>query len=69
MKSFIALVAGVVIGWFSLSIYYDLQVLNCHDFSTKHSKWVGYIAKDKLGDFRCFWLEQEYPNRVRQGRI
>lgn len=69
MKHTVHAIAFLFIGWLFTSIYYDLQVLNCNDFSTKHSKWVGYIAKDKLGDFRCFWLEQEYPNRVRQGRI
>ena len=50
-----------------MSLYHDFQFLDCHDFSTKHTVWKGFLAKDIHGDIRCFWLEQSYPNRVRQG--
>ena len=50
-----------------MKIYNDIQLLDCHDFTTKHSIWKGFMAKDIHGDARCFWLEQEYPNRVKQG--
>jgi hypothetical protein len=58
---------SLVIGAFSMSLYHDFQFLDCHDFSTKHTVWKGFLAKDIHGDTRCFWLEQSYPNRVRQG--
>jgi hypothetical protein len=58
---------ALLVGSYGMKIYYDLQFLNCHDFSTKHTVWKGFIAKDSTGDVRCFWLEQSYPNRIKQG--
>lgn len=58
---------ALFVGASSMKIYYDIQFLDCHDFSTKHTIWKGFLAKDVTGDVRCFWLEQSYPNRVRQG--
>jgi hypothetical protein len=57
----------MLVGAYMMKIYNDIQLLDCHDFTTKHSIWKGFMAKDIHGDVRCFWLEQEYPNRVRQG--
>jgi hypothetical protein len=65
MKWFI-LCIGICLGWMFKGIYTDIQELTCHDFSTKHSIWQGF-SSSKNGQVRCFWLEQEYPNRVRQG--
>jgi hypothetical protein len=58
---------ALLVGAYGMKIYYDIQFLDCHDFSTKHTIWRGFMAKDMHGDVRCFWLEQEHPNRVRQG--
>lgn len=58
---------ALFIGAYGMKIYYDIQFLDCHDFSTKHTIWKGFLARDQHGDVRCFWLEQAYPNRVRQG--
>jgi hypothetical protein len=55
------------IGAMGMRVYYDIQFLDCHDFSTKHTIWKGFLAKDNDGEVRCFWLEQAYPNRIRQG--
>ena len=55
------------IGAMGMRTYYDIQFLDCHDFTTKHTYWKGFLASDNSGDVRCFWLEQAYPNRIRQG--
>ena len=55
-----------VLGWMCKGIYVDIQELTCSDFSTKHAMWRGFSAS-KNGEVRCFWLEDKYPWRVRQG--
>lgn len=55
------------VGVFAMKLYYDIEFLNCHDFTTKHTYWKGFLARDTDGSVRCFWLEQAYPNRIRQG--
>lgn len=62
----ILFIIGIAIGWFAKGIYIDIQELTCNDFSTKHSIWRGFSAT-KNGEVRCFWLEDKYPWRVRQG--
>lgn len=39
----------------------------CTDYTTTYSTWKGYIGLSYDGDVRCFWLEQRFPNRIRQG--
>jgi len=58
---------ALLVGAYGMKIYYDIQFLDCHDFTTKHTVWKGFLARDASGDVRCFWLEQEYPNRMRHG--
>lgn len=58
---------ALFVGAQGMKIYYDIQFLDCHDFATKHTYWRGFLARDSEGGVRCFWLEQAYPNRVRQG--
>ncbi len=58
---------SVLVGAMGMRVYYDIQFLDCHDFTTKHTYWKGFLARDQYGDVRCFWLEQAYPNRIRQG--
>lgn len=68
ISALIAAVAlGVIVGWTANQYKNLYDHLECNDYNTKHSKWTGYAAKDLHGDLRCFWLEQEYPNRIRQG--
>lgn len=62
------LCVGVCIGWVCRGIYFDIQELTCADFSTKHAMWRGFSAT-KDGQIRCFWLEDKYPWRVRQGVV
>jgi hypothetical protein len=62
----IVFIIGIIVGWFVKGIYIDIQELTCHDFSTKHSVFRGFSAT-KNGEVRCFWLENQYPWRVKQG--
>lgn len=61
------IIFSLLVGAYMMKVYHDIQFLDCRDFATKHTVWKGFLAKDSNGDARCFWLEQEYPNRVRQG--
>ena len=63
---YIVFTVGIILGWTMKGIYLDIQGLTCNDFSTKHTIWRGFIST-KDGEVRCFWLEQSYPWRVRQG--
>jgi hypothetical protein len=63
---YIVFTVGIILGWTMKGIYLDIQGLTCNDFSTKHTMWRGFIST-KDGEVRCFWLEQSYPWRVKQG--
>ena len=66
-KTILCVCFCLFIGAMGMRVYYDIQFLDCHDFTTKHTYWKGFLARDINGDVRCFWLEQAYPNRIRQG--
>lgn len=68
LRSLLKYCAIFIVGWWCKGIYLDIQGLTCNDFSTKHTVWRGFIST-KDGDVRCFWLEQAYPWRVRQGVV
>jgi hypothetical protein len=67
MKAILCIGVCLFLGAYGMKIYYDIQFLDCHDFSTKHTVWKGFLARDSGNDVRCFWLEQSYPYRTRQG--
>ena len=68
LKSLLKYCAVFVLGWTAKGIYLDIQALTCNDFSTKHAVWRGFLST-KDGDMRCFWLEDKYPWRVKQGVV
>ena len=39
----------------------------CTDYRTELTSWKGYIGLSGDGDVRCFWLEQQFPRRIKQG--
>lgn len=39
----------------------------CSSWTTPNVRWEGYRAVNEKGETRCFWLEQRFPYRVRQG--
>jgi hypothetical protein len=50
----------------SLNHYVD-SMNHCPTYKQSGVTWVGYRAISDENERRCFWLEQRYPNRVRQG--
>lgn len=63
----VALVLGLIVGYIVNEYRHMLEHIECNSYSTKNSKWDGYVGKDEHGQLRCFWLEREYPWRIRQG--
>lgn len=50
----------------SLNHYVD-NITHCTSYTQSGVKWIGYRAISDEYDRRCFWLEDRFPNRVRQG--
>jgi sugar/nucleoside kinase (ribokinase family) len=46
----------------SLSNYVD-NISDC----TSYKGWVGYRAINEHNERRCFWIEQNYPKRIKSG--
>jgi hypothetical protein len=65
-SSIILVLLSFAVGWKAKEVSLNIQQLTCADYSTKHAMWVGFISI-KNGDIRCFWLEDRYPWRTRQG--
>jgi hypothetical protein len=40
----------------------------CGDYATTYAAWNGWLSI-KDGTYRCFWVESNYPYRVKQGVI
>ena len=47
---------------------WELEHTVCNSYQKGHSYWHGWLSV-KDGISRCFWLESEYPWRVRHGVI
>ena len=45
---------------------WELEHTICTDYQTKHAQWRGWLSV-KDGVYRCFWVESEYPWRLRHG--
>jgi hypothetical protein len=45
---------------------WELEHTICGDYQTKHAEWRGWLSV-KDGVYRCFWVESEYPWRLRHG--
>jgi hypothetical protein len=63
----------VVLGVALISAYggykaakWELEHTVCNSYQRGHSYWHGWLSV-KDGVSRCFWLESEYPWRVRHG--
>jgi hypothetical protein len=50
----------------SLNHYVEYMV-ECTTYRQGNTVWVGYRAISNDYDRRCFWLEDKFPSRVRQG--
>ena len=45
---------------------WELEHTVCGNYKTKHAEWRGWLSV-KDGVYRCFWVESEYPWRLRHG--
>ena len=45
---------------------WELEHTVCGNYQTKHAEWRGWLSV-KDGVYRCFWVESEYPWRLRHG--
>ena len=58
---------GVMVGYVANKVEFDHH--DCIDYSGKHQRYEAWLSV-KDGVYRCFWIEKDYPNRVRvQGVI
>jgi hypothetical protein len=58
---------GVVCGWVANQV--DFDHAGCDDYSGKYQRYEAWLSV-RDGVYRCFWIEKEYPHRVRmQGVI
>ena len=60
----VAFMGGFAYG--SLNHYVD-NMTHCTTYRQGDTIWVGYRAISDNYDRRCFWMEDKFPNRVRQG--
>jgi len=58
---------GVVCGWVANQV--DFDHAGCDDYSGKYQRYEAWLSV-KDGTYRCFWIEKDYPHRVKmQGVI
>ena len=58
---------GVVCGWVANQV--DFDHAGCDDYSGKYQRYEAWLSV-KDGVYRCFWVETQYPHRVKmQGVI
>jgi hypothetical protein len=50
----------------SLNHYVD-SIDHCTSYTQRGVRWTGYKAISEDYDRRCFWLEGQFPYRVKQG--
>lgn len=51
----------------SMASYVD-KMTHCTSYTAYNKvRWIGYRAISDDYDRRCFWLEERFPYRVRQG--
>ena len=55
---------GILGGYTLHKAEHTTDLVKCPTYVTKHATWVGYVSFNH-GEVRCFWVENEYPKRVR----
>lgn len=64
LVAFFAFMGGFAYG--SLNHYVE-NMTECASFRQGSTTWVGYRAISDDYDRRCFWMEDRFPNRIKQG--
>jgi len=58
---------GFMCGWVANRVEFDHH--GCDDYTGKYQRYEAWLSI-KDGVYRCFWIEKEYPHRVKmQGVI
>lgn len=58
---------GCLCGWVANQV--DFDHAGCDDYSGKYQRYEAWLSV-RDGVYRCFWIEKDYPHRVRiQGII
>ncbi len=58
---------GFMSGWVANRVDFDHS--GCDDYTGKYQRYEAWLSV-KNGTYRCFWIETEYPHRVKmQGVI
>ena len=58
---------GFMCGWVANRVDFDHS--GCYDATGKYQRYEAWLSV-KNGTYRCFWIETEYPHRVKmQGVI
>jgi hypothetical protein len=55
---------GVMVGYIAHQVRHTIDLVKCPSYVTKYATWVGYVSFNH-DEVRCFWIENEYPRRVR----
>jgi hypothetical protein len=61
------MVACVVFGYLGNELKHQHRYMKCPNYTTKYATWVGYVSYTH-DEVRCFWVENEYPRRVRDSQ-
>lgn len=66
---YVALFLFAFLGGYSFGnmVEYVDKIDHCVSYKTSYSTWVGYKAISESNERRCFWLENKYPYRIKQG--
>ena len=59
--------ACAVFGYLANELKHQHRYMKCPNYTTKHATWVGYVSYTH-DEVRCFWVENEYPRRVRDSQ-
>jgi hypothetical protein len=59
--------ACVVFGYLGNELKHQHRYMKCPNYTTKYATWVGYVSYTH-DEVRCFWVENEYPRRVRDSQ-
>jgi hypothetical protein len=64
IKTVLWFCVGVLGGYTAHEFKHTTDRIKCPSYNTKYATWVGYVSFNH-DEVRCFWVENEYPKRVR----
>lgn len=64
IKTVLWFCVGAMVGYTAHQARHTIDLVKCPSYATKYATWVGYVSFNH-DEVRCFWVENEYPRRVR----